>query len=215
MNNEDLVGISEACQILGVSETSLRQWTDEGRIKAFVTPGGHRRYAKGDLQNFIISGTKTIGLKDFAAELEDTVPTLREKVNAFLQSRPWPEKLDQESLAYFAILGRRLLTLIVKCVNEPAAMEKNLIDVRTVGYSFGQKTASLGAPLTDSVQLFVQHRNPIIKSITNLTNKREGVSKQLKDAMPIIDQVMDEALVSLVTAYQEIKNLTKDQMPEK
>jgi excisionase family DNA binding protein len=207
MNQEDLVGISEACQILGVSETSMRQWTDEGRIKAFITPGGHRRYTKGDLKKFTLTNTRLIGLKDFADRLEDTVPALRETAATFLQTMTRHNKLDPESLAYFAILGRRLLALIVTCVTEPAEMEKNLIDVRAVGSSFGKKTALLGAPLTDSVQVFVQHRDPILRAVTNLLNKHEG-TKRLKDAMPIINQVLDEALVALVAAHQEYRRDT-------
>ena len=36
-----------------VSEVSLRQWTDEGRLRAFITPGGHRRYARAGLRKFM------------------------------------------------------------------------------------------------------------------------------------------------------------------
>src|SRR5581483_2188041 len=38
------VGIGRACEILGVNPATLRQWTDEGKVSAYVTPGGHRRY---------------------------------------------------------------------------------------------------------------------------------------------------------------------------
>ncbi len=50
MGQETLLNISEASRILGVSEAALRQWTGEGKIKAFVTPSGHRRYSQADLK---------------------------------------------------------------------------------------------------------------------------------------------------------------------
>ena len=70
MNQEAFLSISEASRILGVSEAALRQWTDEGKIKAFVTPGGHRRYARPELKRFISAQPRMLGLKDLVVELE-------------------------------------------------------------------------------------------------------------------------------------------------
>ena len=42
MNN--MVSISKAAKILGVSEITLRRWDEDGRLVAIKTEGGHRRY---------------------------------------------------------------------------------------------------------------------------------------------------------------------------
>jgi excisionase family DNA binding protein len=39
----------EASSFLGVSETTLRRWTDDGMVSTFRTPGGHRRFRLHDL----------------------------------------------------------------------------------------------------------------------------------------------------------------------
>ena len=44
--------VSEAARYLGVSEPTLRKWTDEGMVSAFRTPGGHRRYREEELIRF-------------------------------------------------------------------------------------------------------------------------------------------------------------------
>ncbi|MFP3975558.1 MAG: helix-turn-helix domain-containing protein [Dehalococcoidia bacterium] len=44
--------MGETSAILGVSEVTLRQWTDQGRIKAFIS---HRRYSKTELNKLINS----------------------------------------------------------------------------------------------------------------------------------------------------------------
>ena len=56
-----LLTIGEACQVLGVSEVTLRQWTDEGKVKAFITPGGHRRYPEAELKQLLGSTTAFTG----------------------------------------------------------------------------------------------------------------------------------------------------------
>ena len=63
MAKSQLLSISEASKSLGVSEAALRQWTDEGKINAFVTPGGHRRYSESELRKFIGSHSRMLGVK--------------------------------------------------------------------------------------------------------------------------------------------------------
>ena len=45
--------LGQAAKYLGISESTLRKWTDEGRIQAFSTPGGHRRFRGSDLDEFL------------------------------------------------------------------------------------------------------------------------------------------------------------------
>ncbi len=40
------MSIHEACRLIGVSPATLRRWSDAGDIKAFTTPGGHRRFSR-------------------------------------------------------------------------------------------------------------------------------------------------------------------------
>ena len=202
---ESTVSISQASRILGVSEVALRQWTDEGRIKAFITPGGHRRYSTAELKRFMHSHHKMLGLKDLATRLEDSAPILRETSKMILQSSSLSSKLDRISQEQFACLGRNLLSLIVKCVTEPSGHAENLKAARELGYSFGGMTAKAGMSLIDSVQAFIRHRGPIISTVTDLIKKKEGSNNRIIDAIAIINHVLDEALTSLVVAHQQYK----------
>jgi excisionase family DNA binding protein len=47
------LALGQAAKYLGVSERTLRKWADEGRIGAFSTPGGHRRFRLSDLDQFL------------------------------------------------------------------------------------------------------------------------------------------------------------------
>jgi excisionase family DNA binding protein len=211
MSQEALVGISEACQILRVSETSLRQWTDEGKIKAFVTPGGHRRYLVADLKKFMGSSHKAIGIKDLAAEIEDTSHLHREIGLRFLTGTSWYGRLTKESEENLADLGRRLLNSIIRYITAPSKREGTLKEVRDIGNGLGLALAKLGLPLTDSVEAFITHRDPILNVATSLMKKREAFSGRVVDAIPLVAHIMDEALVSLVAAHQQYRNGTQNE----
>ncbi len=49
----DWLTLGQAAQFLGVAQSTIRKWSDQGRVPAFYTPGGHRRYRRRDLEAFV------------------------------------------------------------------------------------------------------------------------------------------------------------------
>jgi|SRR5579872_324977 len=49
----DWLTLGQAAKYLGVAQSTIRKWSDQGRVPAFYTPGGHRRYRRGDLDRFL------------------------------------------------------------------------------------------------------------------------------------------------------------------
>jgi excisionase family DNA binding protein len=49
----DWLTLGQAAKFLGVAQSTIRKWSDQGRVPAFYTPGGHRRYRRRDLETFL------------------------------------------------------------------------------------------------------------------------------------------------------------------
>ena len=49
----DWLTLGQAARYLGVAQSTIRKWSDQGRLGAFYTPGGHRRYRQRDLDAFV------------------------------------------------------------------------------------------------------------------------------------------------------------------
>ena len=49
----DWLTLGQAAKYLGVAQSTIRKWSDQRRLPAFYTPGGHRRYRRGDLDAFL------------------------------------------------------------------------------------------------------------------------------------------------------------------
>ena len=47
------LSIGPASRLLGVDQDTLRRWADEGRIDAFTTPGGHRRFDRAAVDRLV------------------------------------------------------------------------------------------------------------------------------------------------------------------
>ncbi len=206
-----LITISEARHILGVSEPTLRQWTDEGIIQAFITPGGHRRYAREELQNFLSFHQKMLGIKDLASKLEGTAPKHREIALALMQSVPGYQKLDRDTQKEFAKMGRDFLEAIIEYISKPSRKSETLTEIKSIGYQFGELTRGLDMTLSDSIQAFICHRDPIMNAMAELMKKGEAASRRFVDTIPQLNEAMDDALISLVEAYQQNKHVVEEQ----
>jgi excisionase family DNA binding protein len=49
----DWLTLGQAASYLGVAQSTVRKWSDGGRLPAFYTPGGHRRFRRADLDDFL------------------------------------------------------------------------------------------------------------------------------------------------------------------
>jgi excisionase family DNA binding protein len=50
---EILFTTNDAANMLKVDKSTIKRWTDEGKLKCFRTPGGHRKFKADDLYNFM------------------------------------------------------------------------------------------------------------------------------------------------------------------
>jgi excisionase family DNA binding protein len=52
-DDSEWLTLGQAARFLGVAQSTIRKWSDHGRVPAFYTPGGHRRYRRTDLETFL------------------------------------------------------------------------------------------------------------------------------------------------------------------
>jgi excisionase family DNA binding protein len=48
----ELMTAPEAARMLGVNATTIKRWVDQGRLQCAVTPGGHRRFERREIERF-------------------------------------------------------------------------------------------------------------------------------------------------------------------
>ena len=209
LSQRTLISISEASQILGVSEATLRQWTDEGKIRAFITPGGHRRYSRAEIRQFMGLQQRVHGIKDLVAELEGAATLHHEIARANFSNTAWYGRLSKESQKRLAQYGRQLLNLVISYITEPSKREETIKLVHNTGSDFGEELAKQGLSLVDSLEAFILHRDPVVNSATHLLKRREALNERAVEAIPLVTHIMDEALVSLVAAHQGSHSTTR------
>src|SRR5437763_7192013 len=85
-NEPDWLTLGQAAKYLGVAQSTIRKWSDLGRVPAFYTPGGHRRYRRSDLDAFLERSGP--GARDRTGPIVlvvDDDPAVRDYVRASLE----------------------------------------------------------------------------------------------------------------------------------
>ncbi len=77
--------LGQAATFLGVAQSTIRKWSDQGRVPAFYTPGGHRRFRRADLDAFIDRSGPGGRREGPVVLVVDDDPNLREFVRVNLE----------------------------------------------------------------------------------------------------------------------------------
>jgi excisionase family DNA binding protein len=93
----DWLTLGQAAKYIGVAQSTIRKWSDQGRVPAFYTPGGHRRYRRGDLDTFLErsgpnSGSGSGNRSGPTVLIVDDDPKLREYVRVNLEMEGYSVK---------------------------------------------------------------------------------------------------------------------------
>jgi excisionase family DNA binding protein len=81
----DWLTLGQAAKYLGVAQSTIRKWSDQGLLPAFYTPGGHRRFRRRDLDSFLARSGRG-GQPGPLVLIVDDDPGLRRYVRASLES---------------------------------------------------------------------------------------------------------------------------------
>ena len=77
--------LGEAARYLGVAQSTIRKWSDGGRLPRFTTPGGHRRFRRADLDAFLESSAGRLAATMPLVLIVDDDESLRELVRVNLE----------------------------------------------------------------------------------------------------------------------------------
>lgn len=203
---ESWLALGAASRLVGVDPDTLRRWADEGRVRAYATPGGHRRFERADLDRLLAArrlgpGGPLVALGATPARLSAAYRRgyARSDGPGALARRAVP---GDEREAYRAE-GRRLVTLLLEHLDaaDARAQAGTARMAGSVAEDLGRRLALSGIPLDDAVRQFVAARRPFLNEIAALARRRALTSDRVADVYDRATSILDELLVRFVEAH--------------
>jgi excisionase family DNA binding protein len=115
----DWLTLGQAAKYLGVAQSTLRKWTDSGRVPAFKTPGGHRRYRRRDLDSFLEHSGQAAEPSGPLVLIVDDDASVRAFVRANLELEGYSVREAADASEGLNLLEERLPDLILLDVMMP------------------------------------------------------------------------------------------------
>ena len=211
MDESRWLTINDACRLLGVDQSTLRRWSDSGKVPVFRTPGGHRRYSEVELRRLVGNGSRRFERQRLAnRQLVDQ--SRAGFVDAFWRTareRRWYRAYSTAQLDDLRRLGRRLIDLAVRFSSAHASHERNslLDEGRQIGRQYGRVSASAGLTGGESVEAFLYFRSPVVNSLSSLTEGNRLGPSSLLQVSSEVNTFLDQVLLAMIYEHEDQNRL--------
>ena len=185
------MSLRDACRLLDVSDTALRQWADGGYLRVYRTPGGHRRFLRQDVESFVGGQNQTSEHSRDDSVEDSALRRIRRRLNHdSVVQQPWYQSVEEEGKVRMRLFGRRLLSLLLQETGPKRRRQELLEEAHFLGREYGTEMSERGVTATETVEAFVFFRSMVLDS----TNQA---------SWPRILQAADRVLVGVVGSYQD------------
>jgi excisionase family DNA binding protein len=206
----DWLNLSEAADVLGVHPGTLRNWSNQGQISVHLTPGGHRRYLRSELEQWLQS-QHVESPDEVRLVSQNALRSTRFQISeGRLSQEDWYIKLDEEARAQYRQSGRTLLQGLMNFIDSE---EKAISEAETIGYEYASRGCRYGLNSVEATQAFLFFRNVLMDSMLDVFDSTSGHpmlgrNAQTPTAATWIDlyhkmtTFTDEILVAILETYE-------------
>ena len=185
------LSLRDACRLLDVSNTTLRQWADNGYLRVYRTPGGHRRFLRDDVESFANAPQQAQEQGREDAIEDSALRKIRRSLSRNdVVKQSWYQSVEEEGKDRMRLCGRRLLSLLLQEFGSRRRRQELLEEARMLGREYGTEMSERGVSLKDTIEAFVFFRTMVLDSTNSGAWNR-------------IIEAADRVLVGMADSYQD------------
>ena len=200
------LSINDACRYLGVDQSTLRRWSDAGKVPVFRTPGGHRRYAEEDLRALVGEGPRRqerprVGRQEIT---DRTLSAYEDEYLRGARERRWFRAYGPATQEEHRRLGRRLVDLAVRYAADSGTGDRFslLAEGQQIGEHYGRQGAKFGLSSVEMIEAFQYFRFPVTRAVLGMIDEEGLAAKRASRVFVEIGHFMDQVLVATIRAHE-------------
>jgi excisionase family DNA binding protein len=204
------LSLGPASRLLGIDPDTLRRWADQGRVPAWTTPGGHRRFDQSALERLAASRHRPARhvLTSLGASPERLARVYQQHYAS--EPRPTdgspqlaPDEATREALRRD---GRRLIGTLIEFLDadpRDARTRDGLErEARSIVDDLARRLAAADSSLTEAVSGFVAARQPFLAELAGLGRRGSLDPAHLADLYGDAWALLDRLLLRFIDAHQ-------------
>jgi excisionase family DNA binding protein len=201
------LSLGPASRLLGVDPDTLRRWADEGRIDAFTTAGGHRRFERATLERILQARRHdaTLRLATLGATTDRLSRAYRRGYADDATAGGIRDAVPTADREAFRDDGRALVAALVAHLDAVEDEDREQAEREAVGATdaLATRVAAAGISLADAVNLFVAARRPFLEELGAIARRRALDPDRLSLIYDRSSGLLDRLLLRLVATHQE------------
>lgn len=188
---------------LNVHPTTLRRWADNGEIPFLLTPGGHRRFATSDIEEFASTRSQRRALVPLEQVWAEKALTRTRSALAQPAPEEWFSHMTEEHRARHRQLGRQLMGLTLQYISSEEGNGHLLEQAREVGFEYGKISIEVGMPLTGALQAAIYFRDELIEVALQLPGSTQIRPEDNLRLMRRINKLLNVVHLAVAEMYTE------------
>lgn len=192
--------LKEAAAQLSVHPTTLRRWAQQGAIPHMLTPGGHRRFAAADIQDFV-QRRRAQPTTPAAQVWAERALTRTRAGLAAQQSSPWMESMNEDHRDQHRHLGRRLFGLTLQYISGEEENGNLLQEARAIGREYGRLNKNAGMALPTALGAAMYFRDELIEVALQIPDSAQVRTQDNLRLMRRINQLLNAVHLAIAEIY--------------
>ena len=199
------MGLGEAARLLGVAPTTLRRWADDGVVRSFVTPGGHRRFLRSSLQGLIRTGRAVRPPVERVGEMRERMARAYRKSSTSGAMDPaWLRGMESAERDPLRERGRDIATALLAYLDEATDADRKarLDEASVVATEYGRVARARGATIHETVEAFFRFSRPFVGEIATFSRRRNLDTTEATALLESTLAALDALLLVTIDAHQ-------------
>jgi excisionase family DNA binding protein len=203
---DEWLSLSEAAELLGMHPATVRLWADRNELPSRRTNGGHRRFRRSDIEARLRQDAERKPRPAAQLLVQSVLGRVRFAFSdGTLKTLPWYEHFDDSALEAYRSLGRRVLELLLRALNDGTPAEELRAEAVLLGVEYGSVTRDSHVPVADAVRAFLYFRSLVDESVIQLAEVqgvRDHADIPWAESLYQIQALTNEILPALIEAAQ-------------
>ena len=195
--------LGAASELLGVSESTVRRWSDAGEVRSYRTNGGHRRVLEEDIR-LLLAGSAPPAARDSDRISDLALARVKRRIGRGRQQHAMgvfdgiaPEVRDR-----LRLMGRQLVDLFARYIASDAKGERFAEDARVIGHEYGRTLVAANVGLTAAVGTFNSMRRSLEETAAQIATEAGLTTEDAVEALEQVLQLADTVLEGMAEVYE-------------
>ena len=207
------MSIHEASALIGVSPATLRRWSAAGDVKAFTTPGGHRRFSRAAVLAMLPAERRDRpDLERLGETLQRMIRVYRRELRRTGRQAAWIGTIDPAARQELRDHGDQIAAALLSFLDGAPSEERRaaLARAEESAGACGRIAAQLGLPMEVTVEAFLAFRMPFFRELGSVARRRGLDATETTLLLQGATEAFDRLLEASVREHETAVRLGSD-----